>query len=91
MSVRSVILATHRTKGQLMKYENDEFLEQFYATTEPVIIANCADCRDETELLDGIICWTCDLERSEMKFFDLFERDEFRMQSRMADAEMGDL
>jgi hypothetical protein len=25
------------------------------------------------------------------KYFDLFERDEFRMQSRMADAEMGDL
>ena len=48
MSVRSVIIATHRTKGQLMKYENDEFLDEFYATTEPVIIANCADCRDET-------------------------------------------
>jgi len=91
MSVRSVIIAIHRTKGQLMKYENDEFYDEFYATTEPVIIANCADCRDETELLDGIICWTCSLERSEMKFFDLFERDEFRMQSRMADAEMGDL
>jgi hypothetical protein len=51
-----------------MNYENDEFYDEFYATTEPVIIANCADCRDETELLDGIICWTCDLERSEMKF-----------------------
>ena len=25
------------------------------------------------------------------KYFDLFERDEFRMQTRMADAEMGDL
>jgi hypothetical protein len=91
MSVRSVIIATHRTKGQLMNYENDEFFDEFYATTEPVIIANCIDCRDETELMDGIICWTCSLERSEMKFFDLFERDEFRMQSRMADAEMGDL
>jgi len=56
-----------------MKYENDEFLDEFYATVEPVIIANCLDCRDETELLDGIICWTCSLERSEMRFFDLFE------------------
>jgi len=91
MSVGHGIILLNRTKGQLMKYDNDEFLDEFYATTEPVIIANCADCRDETELLDGIICWTCSLEQAEMKFFDLFERDEFRMQSRMADAEMGDL
>ena len=54
-----------------MNYENDEFYDEFYAKTEPVIIANCADCRDETELIDGIICWTCSLENSEMKFFEL--------------------
>jgi hypothetical protein len=53
-----------------MKYENDEFLDEFYATVEPVIIANCLDCRDETELLDGIICWTCSFERSEIEFFE---------------------
>ena len=45
MSVHSVILAIPPTKGQLMKYENDEFFDEFYATTEPVIIANCAACR----------------------------------------------
>jgi hypothetical protein len=39
---------------------------------------------------DGYQCAEC-FDQLEMTFFDLFERDEFRMQSRMADAEMGDL
>ena len=77
MSVDPAIIAIQLTKGRLM---ND--INSCYCTNYSI----CTICaRGYTT--EGMA------EEGELraKYFDLFERDEFRMQSRMADAEMGDL
>ena len=77
MSVHSVIIAIQLTKGRLM---ND--INSCYCTNYSICTICARGYSSEGMAEDGEL---------EAKYFDLFERDEFRMQSRMADAEMGDL
>ena len=77
MSVHSVIIAIQLTKGRLM---ND--INSCYCTNYSICTICARGYTTEGRAEEGEL---------EAKYFDLFERDEFRMQSRMADAEMGDL
>jgi hypothetical protein len=73
-----------------MRYENDEFYDEFYATTSPdENYGNCFECRNETELNGFDLCWSCELEYSGIRTSAQLDFD--NMVSRMADAEMGDL
>jgi len=77
MSVTFGILSIHPTKGQLM---ND--INSCYCTNHSICTICARGYSTEGMAEEGEL---------RAKYFDLFERDEFRMQSRMADAEMGDL
>ena len=77
MSVHSVIIAIQLTKGRLM---ND--INSCYCTNYSICTICARGYSSEGMAEEGEL---------QAKYFDLFERDEFRMQSRMADAEMGDL
>ena len=77
MSVIFGILSTQPTKGRLM---ND--INSCYCTNYSICTICARGYSSEGMAEEGEL---------QAKFFDLFERDEFRMQSRMADAEMGDL
>ena len=77
MSVRPDILSIQPTKGKLM---ND--INSCYCTNHSICTICARGYSTEGMAEEGEL---------RTKYFDLFERDEFRMQSRMADAEMGDL
>ena len=77
MSVAFGILSIHPTKGQLM---ND--INSCYCTNYSICTICARGYTTEGMAEEGEL---------QAKYFDLFERDEFRMQTRMADAEMGDL
>ena len=77
MSVAFGILSTHPTKGRLM---ND--INSCYCTNYSICTICARGYTTEGMAEEGEL---------QAKYFDLFERDEFRMQTRMADAEMGDL
>ena len=77
MSVTFGILSIHLTKGRLM---ND--INSCYCTNYSICTICARGYTTEGMAEEGEL---------QAKYFDLFERDEFRMQSRMADAEMGDL
>ncbi len=77
MSVNPVILSIHPTKGRLMNDINSCYCTNYSICTICARGYSTEGMAEEGEL--------------RTKYFDLFERDEFRMQSRMADAEMGDL
>jgi hypothetical protein len=73
-----------------MRYENDEFYDEFYATVSlDENYGNCFECRNETELNNFDLCWSCELEYSGIRTVTQLDLD--NMMSRMADAEMGDL
>jgi hypothetical protein len=75
-----------------MRYENDEFYDEFYATTEPEPnYGNCVTCRNETELNHFDYCWSCELESTMYPSYSIFDLANHHMETRMADAEMGDL
>jgi len=77
MSVDPDILSTQPTKGRLMNDINSCYCTNYSICTICARGYSTEGMAEEGEL--------------RTKYFDLFERDEFRMQSRMADAEMGDL
>ena len=77
MSVGPAILAIQPTKGRLMNDINSCYCTNYSICTICARGYSTEGMAEEGEL--------------RTKYFDLFERDEFRMQSRMADAEMGDL
>jgi hypothetical protein len=82
-----------KTKGRAtMRYENDEFYDELYATTSPdEIYGNCNVCRNETELNAFDLCWSCELESAMNPSYSTFDLVAHHMETRMADAEMGDL
>ena len=75
-----------------LRYENDEFYDEFYATTSPdENYGNCNVCRNETELNGFDLCWSCELESAMNPSYSTFDLVNHHMETRMADAEMGDL
>ena len=75
-----------------MRYENDEFYDEFYATTSPdENYGNCNVCRNETDLNSFDLCWSCELESAMNPSYSTFDLVNHHMETLMADAEMGDL